>query len=217
MRMRWFAGTVFILGIGLILYPFVQDLYGERQQHQLLDRLEAEGVEDVSLEGDMAGRYDALNAVLDEGAITESTTRNASVADQALLGKISIPSIELELPIVNGATEDNLKYAVGRLSGTGMIGEDGNTALAAHRGYSHGELFNRLDEVQTGDDISINAGRISYKYTVRDTFLVLPTNLSVLDDVEDTSVITLITCDPGQDPTHRLIVRAELIEKKDNS
>ncbi|MNJ78497.1 Sortase family protein [compost metagenome] len=49
-----------------------------------------------------------------------------------------------------------------------------------------------------------------YKYKVYNIIIVEPTDLSVLDKNDEDAIITLITCDPMINPTHRLIVQAKL-------
>jgi sortase A len=46
-------------------------------------------------------------------------------------------------------------------------------------------------------------------YTVYKTFLVEPTDVSVLRGNKTDKMLTLITCDPVVNATHRLIVQAK--------
>lgn len=117
----------------------------------------------------------------------------------------------MELPVLEGATKTNMRYAAAHMKETTDLGEEGNAAIAAHRSHTKGRLFNRLNEVEVGDEILIEVKEGSYVYTVDKISVVKPTDVSVLD-VEDPEerVLTLITCDPLINPTHRLIVRAKM-------
>ena len=73
------------------------------------------------------------------------------------------------------------------------------------------EYFNRLDEVEKGDTITVQNNNNTYNYTVTDIFVVEPQEVSVLEsDKDGHSEITLITCTPLRVGTHRLIVKGIL-------
>lgn len=126
------------------------------------------------------------------------------------IGIVKIPKIDVNLPILEGATKRNLKVGAGWLTETSKLGEVGNTALAAHRSYTYGRFFNRLDEVEIGDEIIIEANGTEYRYTVFEKLAVEPEDRSVLARNKKDRVLTLITCTPIKVATHRLIIHAKL-------
>jgi sortase A len=93
---------------------------------------------------------------------------------------------------------------------TGTLGQAGNAAIAAHRARTSGRLFNRLNELKIGDKIVVNARGNQYVYSVYSLKVVDPTDVSVLKSFKKQKLLTLITCDPLVNPTHRLIVQAKL-------
>jgi sortase A len=127
-----------------------------------------------------------------------------------MLGVIEINKIGLKLPILQGATQENLKYGTGHLSGTALPGSEGNSAIAAHRSRSFGKMFNRLNEISVDDEIIVKDRNRTYIYKVYRTDIVTPDNLSVLESRKDEKILTLITCDPVDTATHRLIIQAKL-------
>ena len=104
---------------------------------------------------------------------------------------------------------DTLKYAVGHYPESALPGNKGNCSIAGHRSYTYSEYFNRLDEVKLNDEIIIRTTRGEFKYKVNDIKVVLPTEVSVLDNTPD-ATLTLITCTPVRVATHRLIIKAKL-------
>ncbi|MBH5318515.1 class D sortase [Paenibacillus sp. GSMTC-2017] len=126
------------------------------------------------------------------------------------IATIKIPSIKLKLPVLEGASQKNMKYAAAHLKETAPIGEVGNAAIAAHRMRAKGRLFNRLNEVKIDDKIIIDTNGKSFTYTVTKVSIVEPTDVSVLNYNKTDKRLTLITCDPVVNPTHRLIVHAEM-------
>jgi sortase A len=127
-------------------------------------------------------------------------------------GILSIDKIDLKLPILSGATMDNMKIAVASIANTGKAGAIGNYAIAGHRNLTYGKNFNRLDEVVPGDLIEVDTGSNKFVYRVEEKLYVLPTDVWVLQSKDSNREITLITCDPMVDPTHRLIVKGKLVE-----
>ncbi|WP_336245847.1 class D sortase [Paenibacillus apiarius] len=79
---------------------------------------------------------------------------------------------------------------------------------------SSGRHFNRLDELEAGDEIKIETTNNTYVYKVNTKFVVEPEDLSVLDQNKDDKELTLITCEPMDNPTHRLIIKAEILEEE---
>ena len=130
------------------------------------------------------------------------------------IGLIKIEKIKANLPIMEGTTSSVLKVGVGKLIGTSDFGEVGNTALSAHRSHSYGQNFNRLNEIQEGDLITITTMDAVYNYEVYNILVVKPSDVSVLKKSKTESILTLITCHPLYTATDRLIVQAKLLPKE---
>jgi sortase A len=96
------------------------------------------------------------------------------------------------------------------MHGTALPGEQGTMALAGHAGL-RGGVFRDLGALQLGDDVVVDAGGWRYRYRIRESFRVWPTQTDVLAPSADQSLI-LITCTNWD--TQRLIVRADLVESK---
>jgi len=194
------------LGILVILFPKANEWNEDRKQSELLK--EAEVLNPSIIVG-----YKRLSSKLAEKTGIE-TTRGPSVPanepdpKQLPIATISINRIDLKLPVLEGATRDNMKHASVHMSETAALGQTGNAAIAAHRARTAGRLFNRLNEVKIGDKIIINTKGEQYSYTVYKISIVDPTDVSVLKSFENQKLLTLITCDPLVNPTHRLIVQA---------
>ena len=125
------------------------------------------------------------------------------------IGIMTIPKLDLKVCVAEGTDNEILKYAVGHFANTAMPGEKGNFSVAGHRSYTYGEYFNRLDELEIGDAITVKTKENEYTYTVYDIQVVLPEDISVLDSTDD-ATITLVTCTPIRVATHRLIVKGRL-------
>ncbi|MGI5899407.1 MAG: class D sortase [Christensenellales bacterium] len=133
------------------------------------------------------------------------------LANIKLLGVMSIPKIDLEVAVGEGVTNRTIRYAVGHFQQTALPGENGNFSVIGHRSYIMGEFFNRLDEVEIGDQVMVERDGMLYTYSVSDIMVVEPTDMWVLDSTPDPQ-ITLITCTPIRIATHRLIVKGVLTD-----
>lgn len=131
------------------------------------------------------------------------------------LGKISIPSVNINIPLWNEATKVSLRYGAGRLEKTADPGQEGNMTILGHRMRAEGKIFNRLGEVKLGDDIIISTidGSV-YTYKV-DKILeaVNPSDLDYYVDIDDGegTQVTLVTCTPLGVATHRLLIIGHLV------
>jgi sortase A len=224
------AYGLILIGILMICYPKTSEWYDARQEEKLLAAWE-ESLMNEEAEQEALNQYDGLTSLFAEE--TESNTEETAEPDAEpstepsteptaspspakapaklnAIATIKIPSIDLKLPVLEGATEKNMKVAAVHLKETTKLGEVGNAAIAAHRMRIKGRLFNRLDEVRVGDKITVETKDDTFVYKVYKISIVEPTDVSVLNYNNTDRRLTLITCDPLINPTHRLIVHAEM-------
>ncbi|MGG0822188.1 class D sortase [Paenibacillus turicensis] len=198
-----------IAGFCIMLFPTVNEWLADQEQNHLLEIAEAGST--VSENSTIGQDYAQVSQLLDEGvSSTDENKAQPIKLEEGVLGIISIDSIDLKLPILEGATKKNMRHAAAHMSETTPLGQIGNAAIAAHRAHKEGRLFNRLGEVKIGDEIIVQNDQQKYIYKVYNIVIVEPTDLSVLDKNGQDSIVTLITCDPMINPTHRLIVQAKL-------
>jgi sortase A len=123
--------------------------------------------------------------------------------------RIQIPAIDVDSPIVLGMYDwEQLKKGVAQRIGSAGPGGVGNMALAGHNDI-YGEVFRDLDKLKPGDEIIVSTQRRNYTYVVRDTKVVGPTDVWVLEPTVFAST-TLVSCYPYQVNTKRIAVFADL-------
>lgn len=130
-----------------------------------------------------------------------------------IIGIMSIPKLNLKVAIGDGSNSEAMRYTVGHFLETAYPGEGGNFAVIGHRSYKYGQFFNRLDELEKGDSISIKSGTKTYEYSVTEAMVVEPEDTWVLDTTTQAS-ITLVTCTPVRIATNRLVVKGILKKVK---
>ncbi|WP_322907449.1 class D sortase [Paenibacillus campi] len=208
--MKKWSYLLILLGIVVLIYPQASEWYADWQQERLLAQAEQseQSVHPVA-KNNLNNEYSRVNALLNEGAAADNKDSGDDTATQGdIIGIITIPVIDVKLPIIEGATRDNMRSAAVHISETSPLGTIGNFAVAAHRAHKYGRLFNRLGEVKLGDVIQIEAQGRMYTYTVDHIQIVEPTDVAVLNANGKEQELTLVTCDPLINPTHRLIVHA---------
>jgi sortase A len=124
--------------------------------------------------------------------------------------EIQIPSIGVDMIVVEGTDYDSLKQGPGHYLDTADPWDlSGRVGIAGHRTTYLHPFFN-LDHVQRGDAITLRTAYGGFDYTVTRNF-VLPEEAAgvVLDQTKEPTLV-LTTCNPKYASSQRLIVEADL-------
>lgn len=112
---------------------------------------------------------------------------------------------------------DDVQYAAGWHKNSAAPGRQGNIVVSGHSNI-YGSIFRKLAQVKTGQSIYIDQGRVRYTYIIDEVTLAQETaalpaqqaqNAAYLYQTDDNR-LTLITCWPWNDSTHRVFVVAKL-------
>lgn len=223
--MKKLLALIFILlGIGMLAYTPLRELYNEYEKDELIKMYEKNQFNTVSSNDIQSSEYNedasdfykyftGLQAVIDDSVEVDDELP-ASTEDKLkdVIGLITIDKIDVKLPIKNYFNEEEVWSSVGHIPGSANPGELGNCIIAGHRARTKGRLFNRLDELELDDLITITYDSNNFQYKVTDIKIVEPTDVSVLNSDNNEHILTLITCHPVKILSHRLIVKAILIQ-----
>jgi sortase A len=138
----------------------------------------------------------------------------------APVGFISIPTIGADFYIVEGVELRWLEDGPGHFPQTPMPGQAGNAALAGHR-TTYKAPFNRIDELQPGDQVFVETlqGTFTYEVLAQPSedggepsghFIVGPYATEILADKGDNR-LTLMACHPKYSARQRIVVEAKLV------
>jgi sortase A len=123
------------------------------------------------------------------------------------LGVLAIPRLGFAEAVAEGEDESTLSIAIGHVPDTPMPWHQGNSGFAGHR-TTH---FRPLNDVRIGDELLLTTPHGLFRYVVRQTLIVDPSDVWVLDPTPGRQ-LTLITCYPftyiGRAPK-RFIVKAD--------
>jgi sortase A len=122
--------------------------------------------------------------------------------------RIVIPTIGVDKIVVEGVSLRDLKKGPGHFPETPLPGQEGNAAIAGHR-TTYGAPFHRIDELEPGDEITVETVQGEFRYLVSEQQIVSPSQVEVLEDKGDNR-LTLTACHPKYSARQRIVVVALL-------
>lgn len=215
-----------IIGLSFILYPIISNLINKNHYQKIIHTYETTVNDKSNIENDKllikARQYNSsLSSTHIVDAFQNVSQTNSSeylsilnVSDNGMMGYISIPKIDVRIPIYHGTSSDVLQKGVGHLEGSSFPvgGTSTHAILSAHRGLPSSRLFTDLDQLETGDIFYIYVADEVLAYKVDQILVSDPSEIEALKIVDGKDYITLVTCTPYAVNTHRLLVRGERIE-----
>lgn len=173
---------LFLTGLFLALYPYLQGAVVDRWMNQetaaFLNRADGpKGDEDdiaiLPTMPEMRNYPDLWDAMEDynqrifeeeQSQLTQSGAYRAShftlteygLPDETF-GVITIPKLDLEMPLYLGATDENMAKGAAVLSETSIPigGENTNAVIAGHRGWGGAAYFRYVPDLEPGDEVLI--------------------------------------------------------------
>jgi LPXTG-site transpeptidase (sortase) family protein len=123
--------------------------------------------------------------------------------------ELQIPAIDLDMMVVQGTTQDDLKLGPGHYPDTADPWDaTGRVGIAGHRTtYLH--PFFDLDQIRAGDEITLRTEYGTFTYRVdRDPFVVEEAGSGAVLHQTEKATLVLTTCHPTYQSSQRLIVTA---------
>ena len=221
-------GLLFLIGFGILAYPTISNQWNTYRQSQLIssynNKVEEMTPEDFSEEWQKAKAFNSniqQNNLYgdvfgeDDGDLKDTDYwKVLNVAEDGVMGYLSIPKINIKLAIYHGTADDVLQTGVGHLNGTKLPigGESTHSVLAAHRGLPSAKLFTDIDQLEAGDKFYIHVLDEVLAYQVDQILPMVDkddheTLQKALQIEEGKDQVTLFTCTPYGVNSHRLLVR----------
>lgn len=210
---------IFITGGIIFTYPFYSNAINYVVDQYRLSQLEKKTNQNYDIKkAEMEQKNEAIRV---NGITIEHDPFDASLVEKNkldlkkhLIGSITIPKINVTVPLFDTLTEEILENGAGILQGSSMpTGGIGNhSVVSAHRGLAERVLFRHLDKLKNGDIFLIeNSGEL-LAYKVIETHTVKPEDTEVIQQYSDKDLVSLLTCTPYMINSHRLIVTGERTE-----
>ena len=213
---------LFACGFSIFAYPYIHNYMVERdmrgQIHYFLEKMGTQPTEDTpeltdspELPREYQALWDAMVSYND--AIWEekqaglcdpwayqqpSFTLGEYGLEEEVFGVISIPALDLEMPLYLGATASHMAEGAAHLSQTSLPigGRNTNCVIAGHRGWNGADYFRYITELQPGDEVMITNLWETLTYRVTDTRIIMPNEVEQILIQEGRDMITLLTCHP---------------------
>lgn len=145
-------------------------------------------------------------------SILDVLKAQANSKNLPVVGSIVIPPVELKLPILKGVGNEALAVGAGTMKPEQVMGQ-GNYALAGHYFENKDILFSPLYHTKMGDKIYLTDLQSIYEYEISVIEVIEATDVHVIDDQANSTMLTLITC--AEEGTRRLLVQANFTNTYD--
>ena len=228
-----FVGLMFILGLVLFLYPLANKYENKveveetkKNFEKVVEKLHEESNDEESplnrLYSDMKAYNEKIykdnqSDLKDPWSYQQSSfdLTQYGVEDN-IIGYITVPHMEIELPIYLGANTDNMAKGAVHMSQTSLPigGENTNCVIAAHRGYKGIPMFCDIEIMEIGDEVIIRNLWKTLRYRVSEIKVINPTDSQEVLIRPGRDMVTLITCHPYTKNYKRYVVYCE--REKDN-
>lgn len=220
---------IFITGFSIMLYPFVSNMVSAKTYDSVIVSYTktANNTSD-SKNVQLLAQAKSYNSSLSTTTVMDAFSypdreesadylNTLNINNNGVMGYISIPKIDVRIPIYHGTSSRVLQKGVGHLEGSSLpIGGSGtHSILSAHRGLPSARLFTDLDQMQKGDQFYIYVLDQTLAYEVDQITVIEPDNTDYLTMNNNEDYITLVTCTPYAVNTHRLLVRGHRVEYKE--
>ena len=226
---------IMLVGAGIAAYPAFSEYWNSMHQSRAIMGY-AERVAELSNE-----EYtDVWDAALDYNRRLSQSPNQWSMSDEDIddyerqlnvdgtgnMGFISIPKIDVNLPVYHGTSDAVLQTSIGHIDGTSLpagsvhpnpdefdeVEFGSHSVLSGHRGLPSAKLFSELDAMEVGDVFYLTVLDQTLTYQVDEITVILPEDSSSLGIFPGKDYCTLMTCTPYGINTHRLLVRGIRVE-----
>ncbi len=208
-----------ILGLlGFLGYDFYQKYYITNEASEFVDNYQGEvasNSNDTNTDGNTTengtGSLEELNST-PTGTGSAVSGRKQQFKGFDVVGTISIPTINVDYPILEDMTTKALETSVVMLYPTNAdyLNQPGNCVIVGHN-YRNGVFFSNLKRLNNGDKITITDYKGGKKtYSVYDKFETTDTDTTFYQrDTSGKAEITLSTCTDASNNMRTIILARE--------
>lgn len=203
-----FLSMVTILGIAIYGYAHMQEetdmpLINIGQQEEIseynLDKISQANYEEKQIASVNVSNYAEAKTVF------QQTTNNWGI------GKLVIPKVSIDLPILAGLANENLLTGAATYRKNQQLGK-GNYVLLAHNIFDKDVLLHRIQDLSEGDIIYTTDFKDIYTYKVTINKVIEDTEVSYVENEMSgtAALLTLLRCEGDIGTIYRRVVQGEL-------
>ena len=133
-----------------------------------------------------------------EACETPAADLTAYGIEDGIIGVLEIPTMELTMPVYQGASDDHLAAGAAVLGNTSVPigGDNTNCVIAGHRGWRGADYFRHIDKLAVGDTVKLTNLWETLTYTVADIQIIQPHEVDKIKIQQGRDLLTLLTCHP---------------------
>ncbi len=220
---------LYLGGIIIFSYPDIRAVENSIRNNKVIREFE-EHLENTKTDGSDSLQFGELRAVMESYNRQIYAERQENLKDpwsyeqssidlsdygveNNVVGVISIPKMDVELPIYLGAMQENMKSGAVLLGQTSFpLGENNsNSVIAAHRGWKGIPMFREIEKLSLGDTITIRNFWEILTYEVTEIKVIMPEDVHEILIQDNRDMVTLLTCHPYTQNTRRYVVFGEKV------
>ncbi len=217
--------VILIVGIYFTIYPYLYNAYFENYHSKVTDSyaVEAEKITDEQAAEIKAKVNEYNQSIARESVVLTDPfdpdilkSRDANEYAELLkidvsdaIAVLTVPKIDVNLPVDYGTDEKTLAKELGVLEGTSLPigGESTHCVITGHTGLPNAKLFTDLTELSEGDIFYLQVLKDTLAYQIDNITIVEPEDTELLKITNGQDYVTLLTCYPYGINSHRLLVR----------
>lgn len=217
MRRKIIGVAIIALGLLICCVPLVLTNCNQREFSTVVTNYDKnvsdKSDKDLEQDKDAAEKY---NYMIANGVDDDNSAGNyynlLSYGTDGVIGYISVPKVDINLPIYHGTSDAVLAIGAGHMENTSLPigGESTHSVIVGHTGLSYA-MFDGLHNLAAGDEFYITVQDKTLTYRVIATRKVLPTETNYTEIIPGRDLVTLVTCFPNGVNSHRLLVEGERI------
>lgn len=221
------AGVLFITGILLVLYPKINEIWTDRKLQREVDIFFSYVETTPCAERDFSAskeekdteyvpeQYPELWVQMHRYNEVLLATAQAELSDEAsyarpsfiladfglkceIFAVLSIPKLELTMPVYLGATARHMADGAAQMTATSLPigGSNTNCVIAGHRGWNGAPYFLYIPTLEVGDEVTITNLWETLTYQVVEMKIISPTDVDAIRIQPGRDLLTLLTCHP---------------------
>lgn len=225
-----------LIGLAMILAPRITgwrqagqlaqavDTFRQRQEDPAVATVAEDSASEEPVYPELREAMERYNRALWEqrqAGLVDAWSYQAAVIDLTeygiegeTVGILSIPSIDVEMPLYLGCTWEHMAQGFAQLSQTSLPvgGENTNCVVAGHRGWNGAPYMRDADRLEIGDMVYLTNLWETLEYQIVEIAVIEPNEIDKILIRPGRDLLTLLTCTPYGVGSHRLILIAERVQ-----
>ena len=208
--------SIILIGLGLILIitPNIRNVLVKSKTKEINKMIDAISYDDIleNQELDVEFNYEAVEDV----GVASVLFSSIGFDNKNLIGQLTIPDLDIELPLLKGLTNSNLSVGAATMKDDQVMGER-NYSVSGHNMKNKDILFGRLMDIEVGTTVYITDKNEIFEYDIYDTVVVPDTAMYMIEDLEAEKkgkpIISLMTCYYSSKTGKRFFALGELTDE----